>query len=794
MPTFKVQDSASLISALAKAKGGDVVLLAAGNYGDVTLSRLNYATDVVIKSADPGNAATFRSINLGSSSHIAFDNIKVAFTPNAKTTSNDYGVRISDSNHISIVNSDLRGGNAVNGVPQDTPAGKLDATGNVLGLPAGRGITIFNGADIVIENNNIQSFHRGIVLANVDGLTIDGNSIHNLRTTPISGGNVSNATISDNALADLHPWALGGAGDHADFIHLWTVPGQSGPSTKIVITGNTLTQTTGPAVLGIYLDDNTNNVGFTAVKITQNVIYNANAQAVRLENVDGADVSHDTLLQAPGGDARDAPQVVLRADSSAVAIHDNILGASAGGALRKDASNNVYLQVIDTKAENYAGNFLFDATSKYATAAELVLKPGTALSNTTAGASATHYTGKSDSLTALIDDHVVANSKTIFAFDALSSTDQAGKLSANGAVYTWSFGDGTTASGATVQHQFAAPGTYDVKLSVTKNGVTDTTITQVVVKPATLVDVHFDGTPPLTSKAPAPQSLKSNAPAQPGLLLNANGAYQIAKDDVLDIFGLKTATIDFSLQRQSATAATGDLLRVHGSWYVRLEANGEISFKYDDANNVTYRVVSTGARIVDGAKHDIQILFDSPNGTVSFLVDGRDAGSGKIGGALQAAESWGLSIGNPFGAAAKAYIGHVDITDTVGLGDLQNALGAPGGTQSGSSESAPAPDTTPDTTDTPPQGAPAGSNPGAPADDRPASPAPVESAAPGTAPVTQPFAAPTTLPELLDLGHPAQAGAPASLGAIFGEADSALAHGSPLDILASPLGDIGSIF
>ena len=47
-------------------------------------------------------------------------------------------------------------------------------------------------------------------------------------------------------------------------------------------------------------------------------------------------------------------------------------------------------------------------------------------------------------------------------FDGSTSTANAGIAS-----YTWSFSDGSTANGAVIQHSFAAPGSYDVVLTVT---------------------------------------------------------------------------------------------------------------------------------------------------------------------------------------------------------------------------------------------------------------------------------------------------------------------------------------
>ena len=60
--------------------------------------------------------------------------------------------------------------------------------------------------------------------------------------------------------------------------------------------------------------------------------------------------------------------------------------------------------------------------------------------------------------------------------DGSASTDD-GTIAA----YTWSFGDGTTASGSTASHVYAAPGTYTITLMVTDNGGLQSSTSQSVV-------------------------------------------------------------------------------------------------------------------------------------------------------------------------------------------------------------------------------------------------------------------------------------------------------------------------
>src|SRR5690606_15543107 len=50
--------------------------------------------------------------------------------------------------------------------------------------------------------------------------------------------------------------------------------------------------------------------------------------------------------------------------------------------------------------------------------------------------------------------------------------------------YDWDFGDGTTGSGQLVSHDFFAPGSFDVTLTVTdQNGLSATTTQNIIVTP-----------------------------------------------------------------------------------------------------------------------------------------------------------------------------------------------------------------------------------------------------------------------------------------------------------------------
>lgn len=357
MSDIQVSNAAQLSAALAAARGGDIIRLAAGNYGDVTI-RNTFTTDVTITSADAGRPATFHTLNVVSSSGLVFDGVNINFTPTATTMSFSSAVRISASTDITFKGGIVNGGPAINGVSPD--AASLDSTGNVLGMPAGRGFTIERSTFVALEDVEVHHLHRGIVLSNSSDLVIRGNEIHDLRTSSIVGGGLNRVVIEGNHLTESRPWHWT-YGDHADFIHIWTSPDtQTGPSMGIQILNNTLEQGGGTAILGIYIDDDRTGLGFSGLKIANNLILNGNAQAIRLENVFDSFVTDNTLLQT-SGTTKDAPAIRLHDASHNVLVSGNIAGVvSDVSGLSNTLRDNLLLQRFDSAKAGYYTSSLID--------------------------------------------------------------------------------------------------------------------------------------------------------------------------------------------------------------------------------------------------------------------------------------------------------------------------------------------------------------------------------------------------------------------------------------------------
>ncbi|SHN85732.1 LPXTG-motif cell wall anchor domain-containing protein [Geodermatophilus obscurus] len=119
------------------------------------------------------------------------------------------------------------------------------------------------------------------------------------------------------------------------------------------------------------------------------------------------------------------------------------------------------------------------------------------------------------------------NTGATFTFSAAGSTDSDGEVTG----FAWSFGDGSApAAGAQVVHEYAAPGTYTVTLTVTDDDGASTTATRQVVVPATDPGDPTDPAEPTEYGTPLPDTGADvlGLAAIGGLVLAGGGAGLVA--------------------------------------------------------------------------------------------------------------------------------------------------------------------------------------------------------------------------------------------------------------------------
>ena len=162
------------------------------------------------------------------------------------------------------------------------------------------------------------------------------------------------------------------------------------------------------------------------------------------------------------------PTINVAAASTEVAVINNILprvmDVPSAGAL---IANNVIVQSDNPDGANYVGDLFVDALAgAHATLADLQAIPGGIPMGV--GSSLTHFSTQPAAPAGfIVDDAGAGLSLLTHSLDASNLYGPSGQINLQGAAVVWSFGDGTTASGVTVNHAFAHAGSYDVTATVT---------------------------------------------------------------------------------------------------------------------------------------------------------------------------------------------------------------------------------------------------------------------------------------------------------------------------------------
>lgn len=460
--TVTVTNLSELKTALSAAQGGETIQLAAGNYGALNLSNMNFSTPVTITSADPNAPASFSGMKLSSVSNLSFDDVVFDYTYQAGDPVWKYPFYVVNSQNISFDNSVFDG---------DLASGTGTAAD---GLGYAQGLWVRNSDTVSVTNSEFYDWHRAAKFEYSQDLTIQGNDIHSIRSDGLDLLANINTLVEGNYIHDFvgrADWV-----DHRDFIQVWT-NGTTRPSDGLTIRGNVLDIGSGSFTQSIFMRNEEVDTGRAGASmyyknflIEDNIIRNGHQHGITAGATDGLVIRNNTLLSVEKSDPeyQSTPQIKFSPMSQNVTVTQNAVSNvvyTPGATV--NVSNNAYIQNTNSTLPGYYNDLFLESSMSGANGlADYVVMPGGMLDTLQAGASWQLLDTNPSTLTPNFDVSVSASNAAALSFDASYTFDQNGQVLPAGATFVWDFGDGTTATGQVVEHVYAALGDYDVTLTV----------------------------------------------------------------------------------------------------------------------------------------------------------------------------------------------------------------------------------------------------------------------------------------------------------------------------------------
>lgn len=649
--TITVSTAAQLTAALSKAGAGDTILLAGGDYGKLFLGTTTafgkgFAAPVTIAAADPANPPEFSGLDLRGVSNLTFRDVTF-----------DYTFKAGDPVYTAPFKVGYNSSNvAFDGCTFDGETAEgVSATAD--GYGTGIGLTVRDSTGITIEDCEISGFWRGATFGNSNNVVVIANDIHSIRSDGLNFAAVQGAVIENNHIHDFK--TSPNSGDHSDMIQFWT-NGTTRPSTDIVIRGNTLDIGEGDATQSIFMRNDRVDRGlagpemfYQRVTIENNLIVNAHAHGITVGETAGLVIRNNSVLHADGDNpdgldtAVEIPKIAVAATSTGVTITQNATAAIEGfsGQTGWTVTKNAIVQDQNPYAAGWYGT-VFVASSLQAVDGQhkFVALPGSILDTLDAGASATLTPPVSTTLDAAFHVTTPVVGDQTRTFDASLTT---GSQPA-GTTYLWSFGDGTTATGKVVTHDFRVGGNYDVTLTVrTPDGKTNSETLAVEVDGNGLVRLDESGTFAVYANGTETLLAAAKTASADGLQLGGTGvAASVAREHVASMLHTKDVTIALTLDADRA-GTVGEVARLHGSFVISVDAKGAVAVTAFSSLGQTVKLVSTGVQVNDTAAHDIELRLDG--GRLQLWVDDRKTADAAFAGTFANTSSHDLTFGNPWG-------------------------------------------------------------------------------------------------------------------------------------------------
>lgn len=304
MPTINVSNATQFTAALKTVKGGDTILMAAGNYGNLFISNFNPTSLVTIKSANPDADAVIHQLRITRSSNVLLTDVDVVNDLTGFTgTVRPQAVQINGSSNITLHGMDISGsldGNAWND---------------------GQGVSVVASRRISLLDNHFLQTDAAIVASKTSDLVVAGNSIRDVQEGLVMS-QVNSALIERNVMTQFNPNLA--TGMHPDFIQVHSGGTGTLASSDLLIRNNVLVEgaSNGP-IQGVFIRSEAVAAGqrHSNITVANNYYEGSSRHGITVADTDGVKVVGNTVLE--GANKALAPAITV-SNSTAGLVDRNV--------------------------------------------------------------------------------------------------------------------------------------------------------------------------------------------------------------------------------------------------------------------------------------------------------------------------------------------------------------------------------------------------------------------------------------------------------------------------------------
>ncbi len=260
MATYSVSGQSQLLSTLKTVKSGDILKLAGGNYGSVSLTSAH--SGITLTSANDANQAVFSKISATKTSNLVIDNVT------------------------------------------------FDGVG---GTAAGTGLTINNATNVKVLNSDFTDLKAGSYFYDITGLTVSNNNFTRMYWDAMDFADIQGGVISKNTYQESGS-QLGYI--HKDFIQFWTNEGyDQRASSNVEIFNNSFYSKDGNSH-GIFIHNEWMAQKHQNINIHDNLIKSSQSHGITVTYGDNIEIRNNTVVQDGDG----TPTINVTPDSTNVRI------------------------------------------------------------------------------------------------------------------------------------------------------------------------------------------------------------------------------------------------------------------------------------------------------------------------------------------------------------------------------------------------------------------------------------------------------------------------------------------